>query len=173
MWAWIGEKLSNPVELRRELENRQSEREAELAPLRQRLTVIDDLLSDNQGQLGRLLDLYLKGDFPREILTERKARLETTIEALERERRLLAAALQERTLTPDDYQSIEGFARDIGRVFAAIGSDDFEAKRALVERLAIEVRLGVESGEMIARPSSPVLGEGRCRLRLQAQTGGK
>ena len=33
----------------------------------------------------RPLDLYLSGDIPKEMLTERKTRLETTIAALEKE----------------------------------------------------------------------------------------
>jgi len=42
-------------------------------------------LDDNQGQLTRLLDLYLAGDFVREVLTERRTRLEENISNLRKE----------------------------------------------------------------------------------------
>ncbi len=169
VWDWIKVKMSSADELRREIENRQAEREAELAPLRERLTVIDDLLVDNRAQLERLLDLYLSGNFPKEMLTERKARLETTIEALDKERRTLAATLQKRALTNEDVQSIEDLARNVQRAFAAIDDDDFGAKRAMVERLHVQVSLVVENGLMIAYLSSPILGKGVCRLTSQFQ----
>lgn len=144
VWSWIGERMSDPDELQRELENRHAEREAELAPLRQRLAVVDDLLADNRGKLERLLDLYLSGDFDKEMLTERKARLETTIDALDKECRSLAATLQARTLTETDTQSIEDFAREVRRALDMIDDGDFEAKRALVVRLDVQIRLAVE-----------------------------
>lgn len=37
-----------------------------------RLGVVDDLLADNRRQLGRLLDLYLSGDSPKDVLTDRR-----------------------------------------------------------------------------------------------------
>jgi hypothetical protein len=69
----------------------QAERERENAPLRERLKVTEDLLADNRTQLKRLLDLYLAGNFPKEMLVESKTRLETTMEALEKERAGLTA----------------------------------------------------------------------------------
>ena len=44
--------------------------------------------------LERALDLYLAGDFPKEMLIDRQARLEKTISGLEHERAGLAAHLK-------------------------------------------------------------------------------
>ena len=103
--------------------------------------------------------MYLSGDFPREMLTERKSRPENTIEALEQERRALAAPLEERTLTDEDAQSLEDFAREVQRAFAVLDDDDFKARRAMVERLDLRVTLATEDGQKVAYVSSPVLGE--------------
>jgi transposase len=59
------------------------------APLLKRCALIDGLLSEQRSQLERLLDLYLAGTFDRQHLTDRKVRLEKTIESLEVERNAL------------------------------------------------------------------------------------
>jgi septal ring factor EnvC (AmiA/AmiB activator) len=161
VWQWIGEKLSDPKELRKELETRRAEQEAENAPLRERLSVVNDLVAENQAQLERLLDLYLSGEFPQEMLTERKARLEATIDALEKERRDLAVTLEARTLTNEDIQSLEDFARAVEEAFVVINDDDFGAKRAMIEWLDVQARLVVEDGLKVAYVSSPVLGKSK------------
>jgi hypothetical protein len=48
-----------------------------------RLAIIDQQAEDHQRQLNKLLDLYLNGDFPKDMLQERKSRLEETIIKLE------------------------------------------------------------------------------------------
>jgi site-specific DNA recombinase len=159
VWEWIGKKMSNPDELRQELESRQEEQETANAPLRERLSIVGNLVAENRAQLERLLDLYLSGDFPKEMLTERKTRLEATIEALEKERHNLNTQLEQRTLTSEDLQTLEDFAEEVERAFARIDDDDFEAKRKLIERLDVKVVLAVEDGEKVAYVSSPVLGE--------------
>ena len=103
--------------------------------------------------------MYLSGDFPREMLTERKSRPENTIEALEQERRALAAPLEERTLTDEDAQSLEDFAREVQRAFAVLDDDDFKARRAMVGQLDLRVTVAIEDEQRVAYVSSPVLGE--------------
>ena len=50
--------------------------------LKERLVIVDDLLVENQAKLERVLDLYLAGDFPKEMLIEQKERLQKTVDAL-------------------------------------------------------------------------------------------
>ena len=159
VWQWIREKMSNSLELRKVLENRQAEQERENAPLRERLSVVDELIKENQVKLERALDLYLSGDFPREMLTERKARLETAIAALEKERHGLAVTLEARTLTSEQVQSIDDFAREVEQAFALLDQTDFEAKRAMIERIDVQVRLMIENDEKVAYVSSAMLGK--------------
>ena len=51
--------------------------------------------------MRRLLDLYLSGEFEREVLTDRKSRIEAAIQAIERERETLAEMLERKTLIHD------------------------------------------------------------------------
>lgn len=113
VWGWIKELLLNPEALRRNLEAQQAEQEEASRPLQDRLAVIDDLLADNQRKLEKLLDLYLSGDFDKEMLTERKARLEATITALEKERHDLVVTLEATILSEDQIITIEDFAREM------------------------------------------------------------
>jgi hypothetical protein len=63
--------------------------------------------------LERLLDLYLSGDFAKEMLTDRKARLETTIAALEKERADLVITLESRTISDAQILTIEKFVKKV------------------------------------------------------------
>jgi hypothetical protein len=112
------------------------------------LTVADDLLTKNRAQLERLLDLYSAGDFNREVLTDRKARLEETITALEKERGKLTAYLEARVLTVEQIQTIHEFAAKIGENLEAM-DDDFDAKRGLIEALDVRVTLVVEDDKQL------------------------
>lgn len=126
------------------------EREEESAPIRERLAVVDDLLAENRAQLERLLDLYLTGDFPKEVLTERKSRLEGTISSLEKEQAGLAAYLEACVLSVEQIKTIQQFAAKVGDNLAAM-DDDYDAKRGLIEKLDVQVTLVVEGDDKIVR----------------------
>jgi hypothetical protein len=148
-WGWVKGLLLNPEALRQNLEEQQAEQERVNQPLRDRLAVIDDLLADNQRQLERLLDLYLSGDFDKEVLTERKARLETTIAALEKERVDLAMALEAQILTDDQIVSIEDFAEEVAGGLEE-AETSFKARRHIIDLLDVRVTLTVEDGQKVA-----------------------
>jgi hypothetical protein len=112
------------------------------------LAVIDDLLAGNQRQLEKLLDLYLSGNFPKEVLTERKTRLETTIAALEKERVNLVTTLESQTLTDAQIATIEEFAREVAGGLEE--AKTFEAKRRIIDDLDVTVRLVMEDGLRVA-----------------------
>jgi len=99
-------------------------------------------------QLERLLDLYLAGDFDKEVLTDRRARVEETIAALEKERGELAAYLEARVLSVEQIETIQEFAAKIGENLEAM-DDDFDAKQGLIEALDVRVTLVVEDGEQL------------------------
>ena len=73
---------TDPEAFARGLRKYQAQRDKENEPIRARLGVVDHILAENRRQLERLLDVYLAGDFPRELLTDRKSRLKTTIRSL-------------------------------------------------------------------------------------------
>jgi hypothetical protein len=126
----------------------QIEQERATGPFRERLKVIDDLLSDNQRKLERLLDLYVSGEFDKDLLVDRKGRLETTIRSLEKERGSLLAHLETMTLSAAQIQSLQDFATMVGQGLV-LAEDDFEAKKRVIEMLDVQVTLVVENGEKV------------------------
>lgn len=151
VWGWVSGLLSDPSELQKGLDEYKNKQESELAPLRQKLDVLDDLLNENHLQLDRLLDLYLIGDFPKEMLTERKARLEETIASLEHERETIMRRL-ENTVTPEQEEAIKKLATKIGQGLL-IASDRFEVRRQIIELLDVRVVLSKEDGKKFASVS--------------------
>jgi site-specific DNA recombinase len=149
VWDWVKSFLTDPAVLAEGLQAEQEEREEANAPLRNRLAVVDDLLGDNRRQLERLLDLYLSGDFGKEMLTERKTRLETTISALERERAGLAAQVEAQTLTDEQVQTITELAEKVRQKLPS-ADQSFKARRDLIELLDVQATLTVEDGEKVA-----------------------
>jgi hypothetical protein len=162
VWEWVKSLLSDPEVLAQTLGQVQQEREQENAPIRDRLAVVDDLLAENQGQLERLLDLYLSGEFPKEVLTDRKARLEGTISALEKEQAGLVAHLETRVLSVEQIQTLQEFAAKVGKNLDAMDSD-FGAKRRLMDDLDVQVTLGMKDGQKWIFASC-MIGEGDCEL---------
>jgi len=158
VWEKIKSWLTEPAQLIKELNEYRADKDNQNAPLRERLTVIDDLLTDNRQQLGRLLDLYLSGDFDKSILTERKARLETTVKALEKERTTLAASLEAQTLTDEQIATVFDFAAAI-REGLEVADRDFDARRRIVEMLDVQVTLTIEDGVKAAWLSCTLLGK--------------
>ena len=104
--------------------------------------------------MERLLDLYLASDFPKEVLLDRKKRLESTIEALEKERSNLLVRVEARTLTDKQIQTIREFAVKMAEAVKASDSDDsFESRRQIIEQLDMEALLAVEDGQKVAHVS--------------------
>jgi hypothetical protein len=132
---------------------------------------VDDLLADNRRQLDRLLDPYLAGDFPKDVLTERKTRLETTIAALDHERAGLVATLEARTLTPGQIQSLQDFAARVGQGLTVVDANS-ETKRRILDNLNVTATLAVEGGQRVVHARC-ILGEKSCQLRPIAQVAQK
>jgi hypothetical protein len=153
VWDWLKEKLSDPDRLAQGLEEYRAGKDKENEPIRARLAMLESLIADNQKQLEKLLDLYLAGDFPKEMLTERKARLETTIDALGKERTALAASLEAATLTHEQILSIQEFAARITQGMEKADFEmHFETRRGIIEDLDVTVTLAVEDGQKVAYP---------------------
>jgi site-specific DNA recombinase len=85
VWARIAGWLEEPEQLEKGLAAYRSQQKEINRPLLERLAVIDGLLEDNRTKLERLLDLFLDGDFDRELLLERKQNLEQIVRSLERD----------------------------------------------------------------------------------------
>jgi multidrug efflux pump subunit AcrA (membrane-fusion protein) len=146
--------LADPAALERGLRERKSEKDTANEPTRRRLAVIDDLLADNHRQLERLLDLYLSGEFPKDVLTDRKARLETTIRALDKERAGLVAQLETDTLSEDQIKDVLSLAAAMAPGLEE-ADDDFGARRVLIGKLDVQAVLTTEAdGHQVIEASS-------------------
>jgi len=140
VWSKIKSWLLDREQLLRALRARQTEEEQRLAPAKKQLGVIEDLLCKNREQLARLLDLYLGGEFPKEMLLDRRKRIEETIASLEEEQKGLTAKLQQRALTDEQVESIEDFLAKVARAFEK-ADESFETRRRVVEMLDVQVEL--------------------------------
>ncbi len=150
VWNHISEILADPEKLEEGLRVYHKERERINTPLRERLAIVNDLITDNQAQLERLLDLYLTGSIAKEMLTERKERLEKTLTALRKEQGTLTSQLSEAVLNEEQIQRIkESFASTITRGIDLAGAD-FDKRRFIIDSLDVRVTLKEENGKRIA-----------------------
>lgn len=143
VWEWIKRQLCEEEPLEQGLKEYQALRESKRAPLVERLRAIEGLIEENQAQLGRLLDLYMKGEFPREILADRRIRLEKTVAALEKERALLSADLEQTEFTDDQVKDITAFAAEVRSKLDTAG-ENLAVRRRIIELLDVQVTLTVE-----------------------------
>jgi len=138
VWTWVTEFLTNPQLLEQGMADYQTEQEIKNEQIYERVAIIDELLADHHGQLNRILDLYLDGDFPKDMLVERKTRLEDTIRSLEKEKLDLEDFVEKKSLTPEQYQDIQEFSRKVLEGINLV-SCEFETKRQIIELLDIQV----------------------------------
>jgi hypothetical protein len=148
IWQWIRGFLVEPASLRIGLEECVAQRREHEQPKRQRLEVVADLIDDHRRQLDKLLDFYLAGDFPRELLLERQQRLEQALAVLEREHADLRAALDTTAIAEIDVVGVQAFAAEISEGLQEL-EQDFAYRRWVIERLNVTARLVVEDGEQI------------------------
>jgi hypothetical protein len=148
VWQWLKNKLTDVEQLERGLLEIHEEREELNAPIRNRLAVTEDLLAKNRVQLERLVDLYLSGEFPKEILTERKARLEKLIADLESQKARFMEHLASQSLTIEQIKTAKDLAEQINARIDAIDEDVY-LKRQLVEILDLRATLAIEEGEKV------------------------
>src|SRR5690606_816254 len=78
-----------------------------------RLSIIEQQINDQQTQLAKLLDLYISGEFPKELLQERKTRLEDTLTKLKVEQAGLSEHIRKVTLSDEQRRDIVAFCNEI------------------------------------------------------------
>lgn len=167
VWEWLRGFLMNPRNLRQGLEAQQATREVATRPLKARLALIETQLAEHRQQMNRLVDLYLAGEFQKELLTERKVRLEGIISCLESEQASLQGQLEERSLTDEDISTIEEFA---AKVRSGLDNADFETRRRLIDVLDVQLTLNVEDGQRMAHVRC-ILGDNLLTVSTTSQPG--
>lgn len=138
--------IENPDNLRAGLEGIQAELQDKNQALVARKAIVDTQIQEHEDQLTRLLDLYLEGRFPKDILTDRKVRLEEMLASLRKEQCDLAAHVRSVTLTDDQLGAIEAFC---ARIRKGLDQADFSAKRQIIELLDVRGKVAFENGEKV------------------------
>jgi hypothetical protein len=146
VWEYFIELLSDPAKFQAGLDAYRRSLANHNSPLQVRLAAVDELLEEYRKKLARLLDLYLGGDFEKDMLVDHKKRLDDTIRGLENERESLQATIERRILTPERIATIQEFAANVRRGFEAAASNICK-KQQLLDLLDVEATLTIENGE--------------------------
>ncbi|NOH04977.1 MAG: hypothetical protein HND47_24885 [Chloroflexi bacterium] len=146
VWEWAKMIIESPENLRVGLDDVQKELEQENQSLFNRLGIIEEQMTQYQSQLDKLLDLYLDGNFPKEVLTERKSRLEELLFNLGKEKNDLLAHVRHVTMTDEQLNYIEGFCAKIRKGLDRV---DFNTKRQIIELLDIRGKVAFENGQKV------------------------
>lgn len=148
VWNWIIHLLRDPDVIQEGLKTYQAECEREINPFRERLKTIETLISQYSNELNRLLDLYISGQFPKDLLVRRKNELDSATHSLEAEKDKITALIAEKLYSPQQIENIHEFAR---KVSANLDNAEhsFKAKRAIIDALDVHVILTVENDEKI------------------------
>lgn len=149
VWEWLKEFIRNPEAIEQGIADYEEHREQEIAPFHNRLAVVNNLIADHQDQLQRLLDLYLSGNFPKEMLIESRKRLEDTIQSLETEKFKLVEALNVKVYSHEQLERIKEFTFNIAAGLEE-ADEDFETRKHIVEMLNVRATLKVENSEKVA-----------------------
>jgi len=148
-WDWVRSLLLHPEATLEGMRQMQASREEAITPLRDRLSAIEGQIVDNERQLARLLDLFLSDDdFPRELLTERKSRLQDKIKSLERERAELDAEIKSQASSEEQMQTVLQFTERIRDGLEA-AEEDFSMRRQIIEVLDLTARMAIEDAEKV------------------------
>ncbi len=140
VWGWVTTLFLDEGALEAALQTTRAQRESMLLPKRQELQTVDELIEKHKKELMRLLDLYLSGDFPQELLTEKKTALEVTLSSLEDRRADLQAQLAEQELSTQQIENIMRLRIEVRKGILA-AQDNFKLRRELIEFLDVRGEL--------------------------------
>lgn len=140
VWGWVTTLFLDEGALEEALHTTRAQRESVLLPKRQELQTVDELIEKHKKELMRLLDLYLSGNFPQELLTEKKTALEVTLNSLEDRRADLQAQLAEQELSTQQIENIMRLRLEVRKGILA-AKDNFKLRRELIEFLDVRGEL--------------------------------
>jgi hypothetical protein len=111
-----------------------------LLTLRQRLTVIEDTIAENQRQKELVLDVILSEGYDREMLGNRQTKLEETGRALSTEREALMAQLAGHEVADWQLNEIADLTSRLGQALD-LAEANYRDRRDLLEQLDVTVAL--------------------------------
>ena len=143
IWRWVRSLLMDSVVLQQGLDALEAERQTDRGPTLTHLQDIEVLLTEQRRQLARLLEAYLTGLFPKELVEERRAKLDRRIGELEAERTTLNTQLTAPALTSEQVRNLADFAAEIGSRLTQ-SHENYDLQRHIIETLDVKARLTVE-----------------------------
>jgi site-specific DNA recombinase len=146
IWEWVKSLLLDPENITDGIRGLQEETRRQNKSLYDRLDMIQEQLDYNLSQQEKLVDLFLMGDFEKDMLVERKHRLETTIASLRKEQEQLSAHLSEDSYSDQDMIIIEDFCASIKDNLDQV---TFEGQRHILDLLDVHGTLAIENDERI------------------------
>ena len=162
VWAWVREEIANPQILKRTLEEIQREQRDGLAPQKERLGALEAHKETILEEMKRLALLYTKNQIPSHILdnllVEQKQRLKLTEEEIEKTKLAVVEPL-----TDEVIDSLTAFSQDFALRLSQL-EDSFEAKRAVIDGLDVQVVVMKKEGKHWLKLTSVLSREGVLRL---------
>lgn len=140
VWEWVKSLLADDASIDAGVRRMAERREIELAPRRERLATVTDLLADYDKRIKRLA----RGIAEAEIETVAEAlQVELKLagqqrEELAEEKSILCAELGQGDLTPEDVAAIKRIAAELR---AELADADYQARRFLIDRLDLRLQL--------------------------------
>ena len=135
--------LLDPEAIREGFAAYKRQQEELAGPISMHVIAINGLLIEKRASLQRLLDLYISGEFHKDILIDKKSELEKTIGELERDRSTLLASMRAQAVSGEQEEMLIDFA---GRVATGLenADTDFNTRRQIIEALGVEAVLSRE-----------------------------
>jgi len=146
VWQWVKNLLQDPENVMDGLRGMQEETRRKHKALYDRLDLIQGQLDDLLRQQEKLVDLYLSGDFNKDVLLERKLRLETNIANLYKEKEQLNAHLSTINYSDQDLAIIDEFCK---KIRDNLDQATFDGKRRVLELLDVHGTLAIENEEKV------------------------
>jgi site-specific DNA recombinase len=147
VWEWLRRVLLHPDRLAQGLRGKRAELEGANNVVYERLSLLESRIAETQNQLSKLLDLYLEGDFTKEILNHRKTELENILSDMIRERTESASYLIPVNLSDENIEVIKSFCSEVR---SGLDNATFEDKRRYMELLDVRCKLALENQEKVA-----------------------
>jgi site-specific DNA recombinase len=146
IWEWLVSLIKDPRAVMEGLQDSKNDAAQENKILIDRLGMIEGQIEGQDIQLSKLLDLYLSGDFPKDVLNERKARLEKNLANLRKEHQDLTATLEDIALTDRQVDEIQEYCDSIRD---RLDTASFDEKRQLIDLFDVHGKLAIENEEKV------------------------
>jgi site-specific DNA recombinase len=145
VWQWVYKLLQKPEKMLKGYREAQGDAQDAIKPLLSELAQVEKMTAEKEGELQRLLGLYLKSSFEIDVLEERKRGLDQALFDLNPRKMELKISLQQNTITDGQIADFVEFAGGVREELEE--GIDFKTKRGLLDKLNLQAVLFEEEGE--------------------------